>query len=199
MALGSHTDPLHAGSSGPESAPSSHLPAEKGAQANGCCGHPKSHATTSPQAPAIRSTTLRAARRQGKDAPRSHNAFLRPEEPTVRGRSWGGARTVPRPPRSLLLPCGRREKCTAGGCGVAFLERGRTPGPFAFCRTGSALHSTRGRQIGYKEIFVKCASSYASFLGPEHFGQWGDPGVELKELRPQSWGRLEGSPADKGR
>lgn len=147
-ALGFHTDPLHAGSGGPGSAPSPRLPTGKGAQGNGCCGHPKSHAATSSQAPAIRNTTLRAAREHGKDAARSHNPFLRPEEPTVRGRSWGGVRTVPRPSRSLLPPRGRRERCTAGGCGAAFLERGRTPGPFAFCGTGPPLHSTRARRIG---------------------------------------------------
>lgn len=38
-----------------------------------------------------------------------------------------------------------------------------------FCGIGSAPHPTpRGKQDA-KEIFVKCVSSYASFLGPEYF------------------------------
>lgn len=61
-------------------------------------------------------------------------------------RNEGGGRTVPRPQRALLPPCGRREKCTAGGCGAGFLERGRgspeLTRSLCCCGTASVPHPT---------------------------------------------------------
>ena len=38
----------------------------------------------------------------------------------------------------------------------------------SLCGTGSVSHPIPQGQKDDKEIFVKCASSHASFLGPEH-------------------------------
>lgn len=79
----------------------------------------------------------------------------------------GGRRTVPRPPRSLLPPCGRREKCTAGGCGADFLERGRSPGPFAF--VGPVLPCTPLRTANRMiRRFCRVCVQLSPLPGPEH-------------------------------
>lgn len=139
---------------------------------------------------------LRGAREHGKDASLSHNAFLQPEEPIVCGRV--GRWIVPRTPCSLLPPCGRREKCTEGGCGPDFLERGRSPCRPFVAFVGSALPRTLPRAAN--RMLRRFLSSVCPAMPPS----WAQSilsvmssGRRAEGAQTQSWERLDVSPPDK--